>query len=392
MYQMRHVAHLSDWARDTCIRWGMWHIYQMEHVTHVSDEARAKYFFVNKIKRSFIPKWVELFFQTHTWWRLQYAWYYFPGPVFSINEASHNFSSIRCFKSPESTVKDDGYCIVPSVVKGRIGYNLKFGFLEVIEVCYDILRHITAHTKHTLHRNVVSNESEMDRKNYILLEFFETPDQFYTCENQIASLGHFLHSETLAKRFISCDNGSDMYLTKAHLVPRNDFLYQFQRKTTSYDVNTAPQWQTINSGNWRILENRIRRYANTNNVDLTIVTGTLNVTTLPNLSDVQKHLYLTKGRNTNITLPLPALFWKLVHDRTSNSGIVFLLVNSPYHNNPVKSGFVVCDCICSKTTSWFDGWNRFDTRRGYVYCCTVRDFKLKTGINPYPFWIKNILL
>lgn len=278
------------------------------------------------------------------------------------------------------------------MVKGRIGFNLKNGFLEVIEVCYDILRHITAHTKHTLHRNVVSNESEIDRKNYILLEFFETPDQFYTCENQISSLGYFLHSETRAKKFINCDKGSDMYLTKAHLVPRNDFLYQFQQKTTSYDVNTAPQWQTINSGNWRILENRIRRYANTNNVDLTIVTGTLNVTTLPNLSDAQKHLYLTKGRNTNITVPVPALFWKLVHDRTSNSGIVFLLVNSPYHKNPVKSGFVVCDCICSKTNSWFDGWNRFDSRRGYVYCCTVRDFKFKTGINPYPFWIENILL
>jgi hypothetical protein len=125
---------------------------------------------------------------------------------------------------------------------------------------------------------------------------------------------------------------------------------------------------------------------------LDCVAGTLNVMTLPNLSGVQKRLFLTKGGNKNITVPVPALFWKLVHDRSSNSGIVFILVNNPYYKNLVNSDSVVCNCVCGKTMSWFDGCNKFDKRRGYVYCCTVDDFRFKTGTNPYPERIGSLLL
>lgn len=118
---------------------------------------------------------------------------------------------------------------------------MKYAFLEETEVCYDILRQITIHTKHILNRNIFNNESELNRQNYILLELFETPNKLYTCENQISSLGYVFDSKMHAKRYINCDKGGDMFLTKGHLVPRNDVLYQFQQKTTSYDISTIPQ-------------------------------------------------------------------------------------------------------------------------------------------------------
>lgn len=287
-------------------------------------------------------------------------------------------------------MKESGHCNAANMVKRSIGFNLEDGFLEVIEVCYDIIKQLTVHTRHILNRNIVSNESEVDRKNNTSLELFETPDQFYSCKSQIASLSNLLHSQTQAESYIDCDIGGDMYLTKAHLVPRSDLLFEFQQNTTSYDINTAPQWQTINTGHWRILENRIRRYANSHNADLTIITGTLNVSTLPDLFDMHQNLYLTEGKNKTI-MPVPALFWKLIHDRTKNAGIVFLLVNNPYYLNLQTRGYLVCDCVCGKTTSWFDGWDRFDRRKGYVYCCTIDDFRRKTGMKSFSFRVRNLL-
>jgi hypothetical protein len=314
----------------------------------------------------------------------------FPDSVFTINDVAYNFSDIKCLKPPQSIVTEVGHCSTENVVKGRIGFNLNYEFLEVIEVCYDNLRHMTVHTTHKLNRNVASAETEFDRKNYILFELFETPDQFYKCKNQIMSLGHLFNSQTQAQKYIDCDKGGDMYLTKAHLVPKNDFLFGFQQKATSYDITTAPQWQTINSGNWRILENRIRRYANSNNVDLTITTGALNVLELPNLFDVPQFLQLTKGEN-NTFVSIPTLFWKLVHDRTNNSGIVFVLINNPYKNFRRTRAYVVCTCVCARTKSWFDGLDRFDRKKGYIYCCTLEDFRARTEMKYYPFTVKNLL-
>jgi hypothetical protein len=314
----------------------------------------------------------------------------FPDSTFSINDVAYDFSDIKCLEPPQSTVREAGYCNTTHVLKGIIGFNLNYEFLEVIEVCYDIRRHMTVHTTHKLNRNVASTETELDRKNYILLELFEAPDQFYRCKNQIMNLGHLFNSQTHAQKYIDCDKGGDMYLTKGHLVPKSDFLFGFQRKTTSYDIATAPQWQTINSGNWRILENRIRRYANSHNVDLTVTTGTLNVLSLPNLFDVPQFLQLTKGEN-NTFVTVPALFWKLVHDRTNDSGIVFVLINNPHVRHRLKVDYVVCTCVCRKTTSWFDGLNRLDKKKGYIYCCTVEEFRNRTDTSYYPFTVTNLL-
>jgi hypothetical protein len=303
---------------------------------------------------------------------------------------AYDFNDIKCNRPPQSTVREVGYCNTTDVVKGIIGFNLNYEFLGVIEVCYDILRHMTVYTRHKLNRNIARAETELDRKNYILLEIFEAPDQFYNCKNQIMNLGHLFNSKTHAQKYIDCDKGGDMYLTKGHLVPKRDFLFGFQQKTTSYDITIAPQWQRINSGNWRILENRIRRYANNNNVDLTVTTGTLNVLSLPNLFDVPQFLQLTKGEN-NTFVTVPALLWKLVYDRTNNSGIVFVLINNPYVRYRRNFGYFVCTCVCAKTTSWFDGFDRFDKKKGYIYCCTVEEFTNRTDTKYYPFRVKNLL-
>jgi hypothetical protein len=126
-------------------------------------------------------------------------------------------------------------------------------------------------------------------------------------------------------------------------------------------------------------------------VDLTVVTGTVNVTTLQDASGTEKDLYLSKDMRKKLTVPVPAMFWKLVLDRPRNAGIVFVCVNNPYHYDIHTRGFVICTNICNSTTSWLDGWNRLYIRLGYVYCCTVDEFKLKSHIKHFPFRARHIL-
>ncbi|KDR14811.1 hypothetical protein L798_11258 [Zootermopsis nevadensis] len=312
--------------------------------------------------------------------------------TFNVNGELQNFSSIRCDHPPRSAIKEDGYCNATNMMRRIIGFNLKDEFIEVIEVCYDLTKQVTVHTRHSLNRNIVYKESENIRRNDTLLEFFETPDQFYICKNQVATLRNLLQSKNHAQKYIDCDKGGNRYLTKAHLVPKGDLLFEFQQKITSYDINTAPQWQTINTGHWRILENRIRRYANRHNADMTIISGTMDVMTLPDRFGIDQNVYLTKGEERNITMPVPAIFWKLVHDRARNAGIVFLLVNNPHHQDfETTRGYFICECVCSETSSWFDGWNRYDIRKGYVYCCTIDDFSQKTGMKSFSFRVRNLL-
>lgn len=51
------------------------------------------------------------------------------------------------------------------------------------------------------------------------------------------------------------------YLSRGHLAPDADFLLGTWQDVTYFYINTAPQWQTINGGNWLRLENTVRSFA-----------------------------------------------------------------------------------------------------------------------------------
>lgn len=62
--------------------------------------------------------------------------------------------------------------------------------------------------------------------------------------------------ETQANRALALS-----YLSRGHLSPDADFLLGTWQDLSYFYINTAPQWQTINAGNWLRLENLIRNFA-----------------------------------------------------------------------------------------------------------------------------------
>jgi DNA/RNA non-specific endonuclease len=63
--------------------------------------------------------------------------------------------------------------------------------------------------------------------------------------------------EQVKNRLINNSN-SENYLARGHLFPDADGVFRSQRRATYSYLNAVPQWQSINNGNWKALENRIR--------------------------------------------------------------------------------------------------------------------------------------
>ena len=48
------------------------------------------------------------------------------------------------------------------------------------------------------------------------------------------------------------------YLERGHLTPSADMIYSTMREETSFYMNAAPQWHSVNTGNWGALERESR--------------------------------------------------------------------------------------------------------------------------------------
>jgi DNA/RNA non-specific endonuclease len=80
-----------------------------------------------------------------------------------------------------------------------------------------------------------------------------------TKATQRVTVGQILGSSTLGSNYIK---DIDYYLARGHLAARSDFVYSTHQRATFWFINTAPQWQTFNSGNWKVLEDNLREYKN----------------------------------------------------------------------------------------------------------------------------------
>ena len=51
------------------------------------------------------------------------------------------------------------------------------------------------------------------------------------------------------------------FIAKGHLSPDADFIFAHEQLLTYFYVNMAPQWQSINTGNWLKVERNVRKLA-----------------------------------------------------------------------------------------------------------------------------------
>lgn len=301
-----------------------------------------------------------------------------------------NISQITCRRPLRATVRNYGRCYNSEYTHLGIGVTVRQNqstkeFIKLVDICFDPQHRATVHAKFTLMQGTDSTQMSVSRRKITCTPYFEYEtskyDEFYSRENQCTALLKLLGSVNQAVKFISRNTSSDLYLTKGQLVAAKDFVYNSQQQVSLLCVNTAPMWQVIRKGNWRNLKNSIRQYASSKGKDLTVYVGTYGVLNLPHVNGTNVQIYLDVDRNGHNFVPVPELFWKLVYDRLTRQGIVFLGINN-HQEDLYPKKYELCPDVCNRTQSWFSGWDRHQISLGYVYCCNVRDFLARTNIIP----------
>ena len=179
---------------------------------------------------------------------------------------------------------------------------------------------------------------------------------------QKVRISSILSSSILANEYIT----NKTFLARGHLTPDADFPFVSWQYTTYFFLNVCPQWQSINTGNWKRVENMVRKLAKELDDDLTVVTGTHDILELPNRYGVRKQLLLSqRGKK----FPVPKYIWKFVYSERSKKGIALVVYNNPFDETPD----VLCSSVC-KSSGWFSvQWSNIG--KGYVECCSYSQFK-----------------
>lgn len=302
------------------------------------------------------------------------------GTNFEIDGSSYSLSSLNCVHLPyhdaQSTTRT---CAGGTYEIIEIGFNVETDFYKLIDVCFDPSLLNSVYSHYVVVAGIGGYESGYPRPSFIAGDFYGSVDvdTAYTRNSQQFVVGDLLGSSSLGSQYIS--SSSDYFLSRGHLAAKADFVFGVNQRATFWYINVAPQWQTFNGANWNTLEMNVRSFADANLLDLQVYTGTYGVTTLPNVNGVETELYLGVDSNNNKVIPVPKLYWKLVIDEASNSGVVFLGVNNPYIDNP-GSDYFICTDVCSQI-NWVH-WQASDVQNGISYCCEVSDFQRTVTVLP----------
>lgn len=267
-----------------------------------------------------------------------------------------------------------------------IGHPIRAGvWFTLVKVCYDYSRWIALYTEH----EIPGKEIECEGEKFGSAEELLTSSSFvfavrskndyrpsfstsgaegvpaevvYRRAYQKARLGVLLGSAAVAEKYVN----EDSYLARGHLAPDADFVYSSGQFGTYFYVNVVPQWQAINSGNWRRIETLARKRAESLNGTLRVYTGSHGVLKLRDLGGDPVEIYLWKN-----SLPVPEVLWKILYDAPGKRAVVFLTVNDPFLD---KTGYnYLCNDVCDSYGWQDEHWT--DSSRGLVYCCGYEEFR-----------------
>lgn len=243
-------------------------------------------------------------------------------------------------------------------------------FLPHIITCFDDVTQSATYSWFNLTSKIGGYQSMFPRPTTFLQSGFYSVngvDRLYTRTKQRATINTLLGLSENDTKYI---HSTDAYfLSRGHLTAKIDFVFGVQQRLTFYFVNAAPQWQTFNGGNWKILEKNVRDYVSNNKLDLVVYTGTYGIATLPHASTgASTQLFLYADENGNTAIPVPELYWKYVYDPLNKAGAVFIGVNNPYVNKSTP----ICNDV-SDAIKWLS-WKKDDQISGFSYVCKVDDF------------------
>ncbi|KAL7287320.1 hypothetical protein TKK_0018444 [Trichogramma kaykai] len=298
-------------------------------------------------------------------------------------------SEIVTFKTLSCALKpDQSNSPVLKKIEGRcsrghryaIGHELgKDKFLKIMDLCHDELAAETLWSHSVIQPTQSRSSTDVfcqacsqtfkfkSGTLYNGLSMTKEKRSPYAVPIQVASLNRILGNSN-GKKYVFKRKGKQMYLSRGHLVARGDKIFKTEREATYFYANTVPMWNTVNEGNWFIIEDYIRILSNEKGHPLHTWTGGFDVMELED-----KPIFL--GGNNK--LPVPKILYKCAVDKKAEESICFLVVNNPYlKEEKFASGANYKKCKeLEECNQIFPDHSA--TKYGRMYCCSLKDFYRK---------------
>ncbi|KAI8122061.1 hypothetical protein FF38_05737 [Lucilia cuprina] len=294
------------------------------------------------------------------------------GQMFNITNSSMDLGTVACTGWNDVTVANLSNSCNGGTKFLDVGFQLApMRFASVYQVCFNEEYEVTRYVQHTLYKGANNYQNSERPNKFLKAGFFggEELDVIYTKQTQRVLLNRILGQDS-TKYF----NDNNYYLSKGHLAAKADFVYASQQRTTFLYINTAPQWQSFNGGNWLAVENGLRQWVDTKKRDLLCWTGVYGVTSLTGEMMTDVELFLYEDNDKHFHLPIPKLFFRVAVEPISKLGVVLVGVNNPHVSlDVIKRSYVLCEDVSHKIS--YINWKRLDLKNGYSYACEVNEFR-----------------
>lgn len=263
-------------------------------------------------------------------------------------------------------------------------------FTKQISISFDKTSMIPKYAEHSLTSFIDTKETNSQFHHWVDDEIYSAnninPNKLYDINHQ-----EMVINKKLEKTYVIVNQANpidDIYLQRGQLAPWDDFVYPAQESATFYDINSAPQWNTIANGSWKAIENKVRQHAQYFwHPELKIITGVCDVLTLSDYKNVPKEIYLKDEREKRF--PVPKYFYKIVEYKPEEP-LVFVVLNNPYYHNDKNHEDIFCDDISEHyyQEDWLLGstWkeNRTTVKEGYWWMCNFKQVQKKCGLPDLP--------
>lgn len=300
------------------------------------------------------------------------------GNKFYENGTNYEFKSFNCKSLSKHIAKrSDKKCFNDATVID-VGFQVDQRFYKSYEVCFDEVLERTHYVKHEFTAGYKQFQKPTDDK-WSSTGYFKDKDvdKLYIGENQKKTVAKILNSDAYADGYINIKEGSKFRLNRGHLAARTDFVFANNQRSTYWFMNAAPQWQIFNDGNWNSVEIGIKNFVADKNLEVDVYTGTYGTTTLWDEKNKAHEIYLYVDETNIKLIPAPKIFYKIMVDRKTQNGIVFIGVNNPYLQwLDLLKEYILCPDVSNelKWVNQYIKWQKTNITLGYSYACDVNQF------------------
>lgn len=286
---------------------------------------------------------------------------------------SYSFASFTCQKIPKSEIrrKGKGSCL-NKFSKIEIGFQIFEKFIPVFEICRNDNTDETYYAKEEMTKSVGGHQYNNPRSTWLTHDLFKGDiKDYYTQKHQKIVWQQLLGSEELVEKYFK-----KAQLQRGHLAARSDFVYGVQQNATMAYANAAPQWSTFNTGNWKYIENAVRKFVEVNDLEVVIYTGVHGQMSLMDVNNEKQQLSLEVDEY-NEYIRVPKFFWKIVYDPLNRLALTLVGVNDPFGEKVTKDMLLCRDISRNPNFKWLTKTWRKRTiiSLGYSYICDYNEIK-----------------